>query len=157
MISSDLAEVRESNSEGEASWPADLDFQLNGVRWQLDGEKEFITTLPSGQELRVSFVMKQDEAGGLYSAFVFVLEGTDFGPFISMYDLTVGVIQERILLLVLILEPLARKILRQTRMADSPEAKQTRKLRLTLDRRPRMEMPTMDPPARVIFDRNNQG
>ena len=155
MIAKELAEVRASNGEGEAYWPADFDLQMDGVRWQLDGEKEFVTTLPSGQELRVSFVMKQDEAGGVYSAFVFVLEDTDFGPFINMYDLTDGVIQERIQLLDLMLEPLARKILHQTRVADTPEARQARKLRFTLDQRPRMEMPGMGPRARAIFDRNN--
>ena len=156
MISSDLAEVRESNSDGEAYWPADFDLQVNGIRWQLDGEKEFITTLPSGQELRVNFTLVQDNTYGIYSAFNFVLEDTDFGPFINMYDLTEGVIRERILLLVLMVEPLARKILLQTRVGDTPEARAGRSPRWTLDKRPRMEMPSMGPRARVIFDRNNQ-
>lgn len=157
MIPSVLAEVRESNSEGEAYWPADFDLRLSGVRWQLDGEKEFITTLPSGQELRVSFVLQKDYLGDLYSVFNFVLEDTDFGPFINIYDLTEGVIRERVLLLVMVLEPLARQILLQTRVNDTPEARQGRKIRFTIDKRHRMEMPSMGPRARAIFDRNNRG
>jgi hypothetical protein len=70
--------------------------------------------------------------------------------------LTAGVIQERLLLLVLMLEPLARKILHQARMADTPAARAKRAPRFALDRRPRMEMSTMGPHARIIFDRNNQ-